>query len=88
MAQSLASAVGVKIGSYPIESLAFNEAAGVSADANKIQRDLASAISKIGRSGMSEDDKEAAREEKRARAVEKITRRTLDLNEKREKAGL
>jgi hypothetical protein len=94
MAQAALSAVGIKVGSYPIETLNHMAKAGAKAKEREIMTDAASKIGQIKRSGTSDGDKaeeerKAAEEKKvKERAMLKVRRIAAELREKQEKAGL
>ena len=90
VAQSLMSAVGVKVESYPIDSLAYNARAKFAAERAKVMSDTAKEFRRIEHSGNEREDadKQAERDAKIAASLAKLQRRSEELTKKLQAAGV
>jgi hypothetical protein len=88
MGQAALSAVGIKVGSYPIETLDYMNKVSTNAAVREILSTLNTKVAAVKRSGMDEAEKAQEIDKLKARAKVKIEKRAAELREKREKAGL
>jgi hypothetical protein len=88
LAQAAVSTFGVKVGSYPVDSLAHNASSKAAAQVRKIESDAKKAVGQIRRTGKTDEEKIAAETEVTTRAMRKIQERGEELREKKRAAGL
>lgn len=82
------SSVGVKVGSYPTETLEYMAARKLSAEEGEIRSTLRMEAGRIKRSGLDEAEQNDAIAKLALKSSEKINRRAAELAEKRRAAGL
>lgn len=88
MPQSLLSAVGVKVGSYPVETLDFNAKRQLGSETAEIKTGLRLDAARATRSGADREEQLQQIGELAKRAQAKVDKRANELREKRRAAGL